>query len=103
MAFEAAHAVGLANLGGQVQFRLAEGTCELYWQAFDVGPRRSGETWHHFLARSRREVEAAVSRLPADDELVADGLAHFELLREKAAAGVDLESVLWFVCYFSSE
>lgn len=86
-----------------MQFRLAEGTCELYWQAFDVGPRRSGETWHHFLARSRREVEAAVSRLPADDELVADGLAHFELLREKAAAGVDLESVLWFVCYFSSE
>lgn len=36
--FDAAKLAGLANLGGQVQFRLPDGTCELYWQNFDVVP-----------------------------------------------------------------
>ena len=103
LVFEAAQAAGLANLGGQVQFRFPDGICELYWQNFDVEPYRSGETWNQVLARTRHDAEIAVSRLPADDELVADGLAHFEFLREKAAAGIDIKPALCFVCYFSSE
>ena len=43
--FDAAKAARLANLGGQVQFRLPDGTCDLYWQTFDVVSGRPDESW----------------------------------------------------------
>ena len=100
--FEAAKAAGLANLGGQVQFRLPDGTCELYWQNFDVVSRRHDEPWDAFVERSRIDVDVALSRLPPDEELVADGLAHFEFLRDQAAARVNIKAALCFVSYFAA-
>ena len=97
----AAEAAGLANLGGQVQFRAPAGTCELYWHSFESLPRRSEESAESFVRRSRREVETVLLRVPSDAELTADALAHFELLREQAAAGADVEEMLCFVCYFA--
>jgi hypothetical protein len=100
--FDAAKDVCLGNLGGQVQFRLPDGTCELYWENFDVVPRRPEESWDDFVDRSRVDVEAGLCRIPSDDALVADGLTHFDFLRERAAAGADIAGGLYFVCYFAS-
>jgi hypothetical protein len=62
--FDAAKAARLANLGGQVQFRLPDGTCELYWQNFDVASRGPDESWGAFVERSRADVDVAASILP---------------------------------------
>jgi hypothetical protein len=91
----------LTPVGGQVQFRLAGGTCELYWQNFDVAPQRTDETWDVFVARSRSDVAAALQRLPSDDVLLKEGL-EFPFLSERAAAGIDVIAGLCFVCYFAA-
>jgi hypothetical protein len=101
--FAAARHAALGNLGGQVQFRLPDATCELYWQNFDVRTRGEAEPWLAFLDRSAADVLDALARLPADDELIRDGIAHFEALRIAAAAGSDLRQALAFVCYFAAE
>lgn len=100
--FDAAKAARLANLGGQVQFRLPDGTCELYWQNFDVASRGPDESWGAFVERSRADVDVALSRIPPDEELIAEGLAHFDFLRAEASGGVDLASALCFVSYFAA-
>ena len=101
MLFAAAETAGIANLGGQVQFRVPGGTCELYWQSFDSSGRRPGETAESWVSRSRQEAEATLLRIPSDAELVAEGLAQFDFLRGKAAEGVDVKEALCFVCYFA--
>jgi hypothetical protein len=93
----------LAALGGQVQFVLPGGTCELYWQNYESAPREAGEPWLDYASRSHDEVEMALGHLPAPTELAADGLAKFEFLREQAAAGLRIEDHLVYVCYFQSE
>jgi len=99
--FAAAEAAGVANLGGQVQFRLPGGTCELYWHEFGASERRDGDPWEAWVRRSREEAEATLSRIPSEEELIAEGLAQFDFLREKAADGVDVRESLCFVLYFS--
>ena len=102
MVFAAAEAAGIANLGGQVQFRLLDGTCELYWHEFGPTDRRAGETWASWVSRSRQETAATLARIPPDEDLVAEGLAQFDFLRDKATNGVDDGECLCFVCYFSA-
>jgi hypothetical protein len=55
-AIAAARSVGLATLGGQVQFRTPDGTCELYWLNADAEDWRSGEAWSEFVTRSAEQV-----------------------------------------------
>lgn len=52
-----ARSLGIAVLGGQVQFKLPDSTCELYWQNADASPRRDGETWDPLGALERLGVE----------------------------------------------
>ena len=94
----AAEAQGIAVLGGQVQFLFEDGTCELYWQNYDATGRREGEPWPAFVVRSHEEVRVALSRLPETEELVKDGISHFQFLRAQAERGVDLAQHLWFIC-----
>jgi len=62
---------------------------------------RPGESTESWVRRSRQEAEASLLRIPSDTELVTEGLAQFEFLREKAAEGLDVNATLWFVCYFA--
>jgi hypothetical protein len=93
----------LAALGGQVQFILPDGTCELYWQNYESAAQEAGERWLDYVSRSHDEVAMALSHLPEPAALAADGLAKFEFLREKAAAGLVIEDFLIYVCDFASE
>ncbi len=94
---------GLAVIGGQVQFALPDGTCELYWQNVDSSPRLQGESWISFVERSHEEVRQGLDRLPEPEPLVAEGIENFSFLEAKARAGIDLKQFLCFICYFEAK
>jgi hypothetical protein len=94
----AAREAGIATLGGQIQFRLPNGTCELYWRCADVGEQRTSEPWVEYVARSADEVLAGVRQLPVT-ELITEGLQWREVAALHAA-GADVAEYLCFVLYF---
>jgi hypothetical protein len=55
--------LGCACIGGQFQFRLPEGTCEMYWLSADSTERANGELWSEYSRRSCNEVRAKFDRL----------------------------------------
>jgi hypothetical protein len=101
-AVSAAPSVGLALLGGQVQFVFPDGTCELYWKSYDPTSRRSGETWADYSRRSAEETLSALKRVMSED-LVQEGVDNSGFLREKQSQGIDLEKHLAFIAYFETE
>jgi hypothetical protein len=98
-----ARSLGVAVRGGQVQFKLPDGTCELYWQNADASPRRDGETSNSYVERSHDEVRAALKRLPNPTALVTEGIEQFSFLKRRTAEGVALSLFLCFVCYLDAE
>lgn len=56
-------ALGYACFGGQFQFRLDAGICEMYWLSADSNAREKGETWLAYCARSCSEVKIGFERL----------------------------------------
>ena len=55
-ALASAEAQAYACLGGQFQFRLDDGTCEMYWLNADSKQRAHGESWVDYCHRSCSEV-----------------------------------------------
>lgn len=100
---EAARLVNLATLGGQVQFRLPEGTCELYWLAADSSPRLNNESWSVFVFRSAKEVIEKFRLLQEKTDFVSEGIQAFTLLEGKYEEGANLADYLYFVLYFEDE
>jgi hypothetical protein len=100
-AIAAARACGLATVGGVVQFRIPVGTCELYWREADAEPRRTGEPWSEYAARSAEEVSAAVHRLPVP-EMIAEGVNGFSEIAALRDAGTDVAEYLYIVLYFDA-
>ena len=49
--------LNLATLGGQFQFRVPEGTCELYWIDFGSNNKKKTETWKQYVDRSAQECQ----------------------------------------------
>jgi hypothetical protein len=98
----AARESGLANLGGQVQFRILEGTCDLYWLEVDSGGRRPGEKWQDYVARTATEVLSRFRLLQSRYDFVNEGLS-FSILRQMHDRGVPLDQFLCFVLYFEEE
>lgn len=72
-------------------------------ESYDAAPRRAGEPWSAYVARSHGEVAAALRSLPSPDALVSDAVEHFDLLRSRAAEGTDLRAHLTYVLYFEHE
>jgi hypothetical protein len=97
-----ARARALAVIGGQVQFKFPDGTCELYWYNADASPRWPGEPWNSYVERTHLEVQAGLDRLPSSEALVAEGVESFPFLEAKAREGVDLTRFLCFICYFDA-
>jgi hypothetical protein len=95
----AAAASGLANLGGQAQFRIPDGTCELYWLSVDSGERRRDETWDAYVTRTAAEVRTQFAALRERTDFVNEALQWPQLARLHAE-GVDLNQYLCFVLYF---
>ena len=97
-----APSVGLAVLGGQVQFVVPDGTCELYWMNFDPTERKPQEPSDTYVSRSSEETLAALQRVMSHD-LVQEGVSTFGILKQKQSQGIDLEQHLLFIVYLQTE
>ena len=98
---EQAVKVGLGIIGSQVQFKLPDGTCELYWHKYDTTERKSGESWKEYCMRTKEECLAHFEKLPTDNELIKEGIENFNFLHEKSKAGINLKDFLIFILYFN--
>jgi len=94
--------VGLGIFGGQVQFKLPDGTCELYWHKYDTTERKSGESWKDYCERTKEECLNQFQKLPTDIEFVKEGIESFDFLREKSRTEIILEDYLIFILYFNN-
>lgn len=59
--------VGLGIIGGQVQFKLEDGTCELYWYKYDTTERKPGENWKVYCQRTKEECLNQFEKIPTDN------------------------------------
>jgi hypothetical protein len=95
-------ALGFACIGGQFQFRLDVGTCEMYWLSSDSEDRRSGETWLSYCERSCSEVLTGFEKLLLKSDFKVEA-SRWLPVREAIDQGVDPLSKLVFVAYFIDE
>jgi len=93
--------VGLGIIGRQVQFKLPDGTCELYWHKYDTAERKSGESWKDYCQRTRDECLSQFEKLPTNSELIKEGIESFNFLKEKGKSNLILNDFLIFILYFN--
>jgi hypothetical protein len=97
-----AHALGYACIGGQFQFRLDDGTCEMYWLSADSDPRHEAEKWLEYCQRFCSEVKTGFQKLMSETDFQRQALEWRPVI-EAMAHGLDpLEKVV-FVAYFVDE
>jgi len=87
-----AQALGYACIGGQFQFRLDIGTCEMYWLSADSGPRDEAESWLEYCERSCSEVRAGFQKLMSETDFRKQAL-EWHPVREAMAHAAS--SALW--------
>ena len=94
----------LASIGGQVQFRLPDGCCELYWINFDSDDKIENESWDEYVVRSADEVILKFKKINVEFDLIDEGYKSFQFLKDKVNnEGVVLSDYLCFVAYFNDE
>ena len=97
-----AQALGYACIGGQFQFRLDIGTCEMYWLSADSGPRFEAESWLEYCERSCSEVRIGFQKLMSDTDFRKQAL-EWHPVRDAMAQGLDPQEKLVFIAYFVDE
>ena len=93
--------VGLGIIGGQVQFKLPDGTCELHWHKYDTKERKTGENWTDYCQRTKDECLRQFEDLPTNNELIKEGIKSFDYLNEKSKTDIKLRDYLIFILYFN--
>ena len=87
--------------GGQIQFKLPDGTGELYWKSYDTKEKLPTENWTNYCLRSHSEYLEQFKKFDSNDKLIKAGIDNFDIKKKKAADGVDLEPYLIFILYFT--
>jgi hypothetical protein len=93
---------GYACIGGQFEFRLVDGTYEMYWLAADASNRVDEESWSDYCQRSCGEVRKRFERLMQGTDFRGQ-VSEFQSLKARMIAGFDPLSTLVFVAYFVGE
>lgn len=102
---EAAREANLVSIGGQLQFRFADGgTCDCYW--IDVDTSRTVSSSLPWPERVIRAAEAALSdfqELRASYDFLAEGRTAFaHEFETREADGGDLAAAMCFVWYVTT-
>jgi hypothetical protein len=97
-----AQALGHACLGGQFQFRLDDGTYEMYWLNADSNDRREGESWAEYGRRSCDEVLGRFKVAVANADFSKEA-SSWPSLATAMAQGLNIANHLVFVAYFVTE
>jgi hypothetical protein len=102
---EAARSVNLLNVGGQLQFRLPDYTCECYWISVDTSRSVPSELpWERRVEQSALIAFADFENLKTNHDFLSEGRDGFAEILEKAIAqGCNLDEVMCFVWYVSAE
>jgi hypothetical protein len=93
---------GLACLGGNVQFRIPDGTCDLYWLEYWADDRKPDESWRDFVSRSADECYLQIENMVNTKDIVREAYNGFSILKEMAQK-VDISIYMWFILYFDTE
>ena len=93
--------IGLGIIGGQIQFNLPDGTCELYWHCYDTTERKLGESWKDYCERTKEECISQFEKLPTNSELIKEGIEKFDFLKEINKTNLNLNDFLIFILYFN--
>jgi hypothetical protein len=99
---EAAKQTHLATIGGQVQYVLPDGTCELYWLSYDPADRQLNETWLTYCDRTAKECLGKFDKLIATTDIEKEALT-FPFLSDKKKNGVNISQYLTFILYFDDK
>lgn len=97
-AVAAAQNCGLVTVGGQAQFRVPEGICEMYWIEADATPINEGEAWEAYVRRSGDEVVSKVRQIVAKTDFREEA-ANFSFLRDRIEQGLPVLDHLCFVLF----
>jgi hypothetical protein len=98
---EAARKLGIAIIGGQVQYRLPNATCELYWLSYDSEDRKPNESWIDYCNRAAFECGEkfkSVAALDIEKEL----LTSFKLDKVLLST-IILSDYQVFILYFADQ
>ena len=96
--------LNLATIGGQPQFRIPGGTCEMYWLNYDCKEKAKEESWEDIVNRSSKECIKLFEEICDKVDFFKEGYDHFEYIRQlMKTEKVDLNKHLYFVIYFLSE
>jgi len=80
---EAARKSDLLNVGGQLQFRIPDGTCECYWIEVDTYKTVSDTLpWAERVERSAIEAQKAYAQLSQAKDFLSEGRNNFDSLME---------------------
>ena len=99
---ECAPEASMATLGGQIQYRFPDATCELYWLSYDPSPRSPNETWTKYCRRSSKEAISKFHDLP-EPAGIREQAKTFSYLKDKLEQGVDIDEYQVFIIYFVGE
>ncbi len=102
---DAAEKAGLLNIGGQLQFRLPDATCEYYWIEVDaVAQEPEGLRWAERVARAATVARQQFADIGNGHEFLAEGRNAFPAVcRAYEASGGDLGDRLWFIWYLEAD
>ena len=93
--------IGLCIIGGQVQFKFPEGTCELYWHKYDTTERKTSECWEEYCQRTKIECLNQFEKIPTEEELIKEGIESFDFLKSKSKLNIQLKDHLIYILYFN--
>ena len=100
---EAARQINIAIIGGQVQYVLPDGTCELYWLSYDPDNRQINEQWRSYCDRTAKECLDKFHKLITTTDIENEALTNFPFLTDKKKSGVDISKFLAFILYFDDK
>jgi hypothetical protein len=98
---ETARKLKLGIIGGQVQYVLPDGTCELYWLAYDPDERQPGEDWIKYCNRTADEAISKFNDLVTTTDFEKEALTSFDFLKDKKEKGINIEDYKAFIVYFN--
>lgn len=93
----------LAIIGGQIQYVLPDGTCELYWLSYDPDKRQHNESWLSYCDRTAKECSEKFNKLIIETDIEKEALTSFPFLAEKQKDGIDINEHLIFILYFDDK
>jgi hypothetical protein len=101
---EAARRADLVNIGGQLQFRFPDATCECYWVEVDTSKSVARSlAWRARVDQTADAALAEFQRLQFKFDFVAEGRNSYPNQFEKlSATEIHLQDVTFFVWYLEA-